>query len=326
MSSTENNNKQKTIFIVVTVILVGIIGFLIINQSQQAKQISTQVEQLDDAESLQLDLERQYYESLSELEEQRGNNEELNSLIEAQKEELKQQRDQISQLIKTKSDLSSARQQITQLKAQTQTYLVELEDLRKKNMELEESNKTLVSEKEELVETVQKERMARDELVSEKTSLMTEKERLAQTNKDLSRKVSRASMINVSEIDVQGLMIKSSGRERKRSRANSVDRLRICFETEENPVAEIGYERFYVRIIGPGGQTLAIETLGSGTFISSESGDQIKYTQIKELDYDNSKIEACLNWDQDGEFSAGDYTVEIYNKGYLAGKSSFRLK
>jgi myosin heavy subunit len=326
MSSTQNDNKQKTLFIVVTVVLVGIIGFLIINQSQQSKQISTQVEQLDDAERLQLDLERQYYESLSELEEQRGSNEQLNALIEAQKEELKQQRDQISQLIKTKSDLNSARQQITQLKTQTQTYLVELEDLRTKNMELEEFNRALVSEKEELVETVQKERMEKDELVSEKTSLMTERERLAQTNKDLSRKVSRASMIAVSKIDVQGLQIRSSGKERKKARANSVDRLRICFDTEQNPVAETGYERFYIRIIGPGGVTLAVETLGSGTFISSESGDQIRYTQIKELDYDNTKTQACLNWDQDGEFSAGDYNIEIYNKGYLAGKSTFKLK
>jgi len=326
MSSTQNDNKQNTLFIVVTVVLVGIIGFLIINQSQQSKQISTQVEQLDDAERLQLDLERQYYESLSELEEQRGSNEQLNALIEAQKEELKQQRDQISQLIKTKSDLNSARQQITQLKTQTQTYLVELEDLRTKNMELEEFNRALVSEKEELVETVQKERMEKDELVSEKTSLMTERERLAQTNKDLSRKVSRASMIAVSKIDVQGLQIRSSGKERKKARANSVDRLRICFDTEQNPVAETGYERFYIRIIGPGGVTLAVETLGSGTFISSESGDQIRYTQIKELDYDNTKTQACLNWDQDGEFSAGDYNIEIYNKGYLAGKSTFKLK
>jgi hypothetical protein len=326
MSTSQNDTKQRAFFIVAIIILVGIIGFLIINSSQQSKQIEKQEEQLSDAERLQLDLERQYYESLAELEQQRGNNEQLNALIEAQKQELKQQKDQISQLIKTKSDLSAARAQIDRLKSQTTEYLAQIEDLRVKNRMLEESNQSLSAANTELSQTVERTRMEKDEILSEKSTIQSEKERLAMTNKDLSRKVSKASMIEVNNIKIQGLEIKNSGKERKKSKAGAVDRLRICFDLTENKIADSGFERFYIRIIGPQGETLAVETSGSGTFISSESGENVLYSKIKEVEYDNTKSNQCINYDQDIDFIKGEYIIEIYNKGYLAGKSNFRLK
>jgi len=326
MSTAQKDTNQKTILIVLIIALLGIIGFLIINYFQQSNTIEAQEIQIDEAERLQLDLERQYYESLSELEEQRGNNEQLNAMIEAQKLELKAQKDQISEFIRTKKDLSAARQQITQLKSQADNYLREIEDLKEVNRKLEMENKGLSSENLQLSETIQKERMEKEELFSEKSSLLTEKEQLARDNKDLSKKVTRASMIEVSNIKVEGLQIRSSGKERKKSKAASVDRLRICFDVNENNVAETGYERFYIRIINPQGETLAVETLGSGTFINSSTGEQVRYTQIKELDYSNAKMQACLNWDQDGDFAKGEYTIEVFNKGYLAGTSLFKLK
>jgi len=326
MSATQKDTNQKTLFIVLIIALLGVVGFLAINQFQQSKKIAVQEEQLDDAERLQLDLERQYYESLSELELQRGSNEELNAMIEAQKLELKAQKDQISAFIKTKQDLSAAKQQITQLKTLADSYLQELDNLKEENLRLDRENKGLLSENTQLAESIEKTRMEKDELASEKSSLLNEKEKLARDNIDLSKKVSRASMIEVTDIKVEGMQIRSSGKERKKSRAASVDRLRICFDLNENSVAESGYERFYIRIINPQGETLAVETLGSGTFINSSTGEQVRYTQIKEVDYDNSKSQACLNWDQDGDFVKGEYTIEVFNKGYLAGKSTFKLK
>lgn len=324
--TTSKNNNQKTFFIVTILVLLGIIGFLIINNFQQSKEVSIKEDQLEEAAGLQADLERQYYESLSELESLRGTNEELNTMIDAQKEELKQQKNQIAQLIKTKSDFNAAKAQIADLKVQTTKYVEELEELKAKNKELESVNQELSSANINLQEAVEKTKMEKDQIMSEKTNLETEKVELSQQNTQLAKKVSKASTVKVNNIDVTGVQIKSSGRERRRRRASSVDRLNICFTLEENIITDPGYERFYIRILSPQGETLSVEGLGSGIFISSENNQRIRFTQIKELEYDNTTQETCLHWEQDGPFTQGEYTVEVYNKGYLSGTGTFQLK
>lgn len=327
MNTNQNAaNKQRTIFIVVTVLLLGIIGFLLINNSQKSKQLDQQTVELDDAEKLQMDLEKQYYDALSELEQQRGTNEQLNAMIESQKEELKQQKDQISQLIRTKGDLDQARSQMKQLRVQVDGYLAELENLKAQNEELTSRNSELTEVNTQLGSEIQRERMEKEDLASAKAALTSEKERLESNNMNLTRKVTRASMVPVSSIEVTGVQVKESGKERKKKRASSVDRLKICFSALENKVTDAGYERFYIRVISPLGETIAVDDKGSGTFISGESNEQLRYTQIQEIEYSNAKAATCLNWDGDGDFAPGDYKIEIYNKGYLAGQGTFKLK
>jgi len=325
-NAKESANKQRTILIVAIIVLVGIIGFLLINNSQKSKRMDEQASQLDETEKLKLDLEKQYYEALSELEAQRGTNEELNALIESQKEELKQQKNQISQLLATRTDLNKARAQIAELRGITDGYLAEIQVLKERNQLLEEENIELQEKTVQLTDEVQRERFEKEELASTKAAIASEKEKLEQSNVKLSAKVNKASVVKVSGLTVTGLEVRSSGKERSRKKASNVDRLRICFSANENAITEPGYERFYIRILDPNGVTLAVEADGSGTFTSNEDNKPIKYTLIKELDYDRNKADACVNWDQDAGFTKGLYKIEIYNKGYLSGATTFNLK
>ena len=87
-----------------------------------------------------------------------------------------------------------------------------------------------------------------------------------------------------------------------------------------------GLEEFYVRIVNPRGETLAIENLGSGSISLVATGEDIRYTQSAETEYQNDEQDLCLRWNPDIPFQTGRYEVEIYNKGFLAGTSSFELK
>ena len=325
-SSRDSMNKQRTLFIVAIIVLIGIIGFLMINNNQKSKQVDEQALALEETEKLKLDLEKQYYEALSELESQRGTNEELNALIERQKEELKQQKNQISQLLSTRSDLNKARKELADLKTNVTRYLAEIKDLKELNEILSSENQEHQTKTSQLTEEVQRERTEKQDLATQRSALTTEKEKLERTNTSLSRKVNRASVINATNIVVTGLQVKSSGKERKKSRAGSVDRLKVCFSAAENLITDSGYERYYVRIVSPGGYTLGTESDGSGSFTSSDDNSSIRYTVIKEFDYSNTKQDICINWDQENDFQKGEYKIEIYNKGYLAGSSSFKLK
>lgn len=322
----DSMNKQRTLFIVTIIILLGIIGFLLVNNSQKTQLTQQQAQELDEAEKLRIDLENQYFEAISELEAQRGTNEELNAMIERQKQELLAQKNQITQLLNTRSELNKARQQIAEMKINIDRYLTEIRDLKEMNQLLTEENVQLQSKTTQLsqeIEKVQQEKMALD---SEKTTISSEKEKLEKTNINLAKKVTKASVIPATNIVATTLQVTDRGKEKKKSKAGSVDRLKICFTVGENNIVDSGYERYYIRIIGPDGVTLGSEADGSGSFNSSEDNSTIRYTLIKEFDYANTKQDICTNWDKEGPFSKGNYKIEIYNKGYLAGSGSFKLK
>lgn len=324
--SQKNSQTQLIAVASVTILaLLGIIGWLYYNNSQQDKLIEKHKMEIDEAAQVKAELEKEYYEALADLEELRGDNTELNAMIETQKAELKKQKDQISGLISASRNLAAAREEIKMLKEQAATALTELTRLREENQVLAANNERLTQEKEILTEEVNSQRQVNDELLTVKASLMEEKDGLAQEKDMLTKKVTRASVINVTDIDVQGYKLKSSGKEVKKGAAKNVDLLKICFKANENAVTDPGNEEFYVRIISPKGETIQVETMGSGVLTNSESGEEVAFTKSKELMYTGTDAMSCLSWQSENEMEKGLYAVEVYNKGFLAGKSTFKL-
>jgi hypothetical protein len=133
-------------------------------------------------------------------------------------------------------------------------------------------------------------------------------------------------VIKVDGVEVTGLKTKKSGKDVKRSNADNIDKLQVCFNTTSNDVAEEGTEVFFVRIINPLGETLAMEDMGSGVMTNNENQEQVLYTQAKEMDYSGEAGNLCTIWAPNQPLQEGNYEVEIYNKGHLAGTTSFRLK
>ncbi len=324
--SQKNSQTQLIAVASITIVaLLGIIGWLYYNNSQQDKLIEKHRMELDEASQVKAELEKEYYEALADLEELRGDNTELNAMIETQKDELKKQKEQISSLIRSKKNLAAAREEIKSLKLQAESALSELTKLREENEVLAANNVRLNEEKEILTEEITKEREVNDELLTVKAALMEEKEDLTEKTNVLSKKVTRASVINVTDIDVQGYKLKANGKEVKKGAARNVDLLKICFKANENAVAEPGNEEFFVRIINPGGETIMVENLGSGVLSNAETGEEVAYTKAKELMYTGTDAMSCLSWQSDNEMVKGQYAVEVYNKGYLSGKSTFKL-
>ena len=91
-----NSNKSNRGLSTILWVLLGasIIGnaYLLMDRSKMSDQVQQQVDKITESEQLNAELEKQYYEALSDLEEMRGSNDELNTMIETQKEELKQQK------------------------------------------------------------------------------------------------------------------------------------------------------------------------------------------------------------------------------------------
>ncbi len=324
--SAPKSGGNKTGFIVAIAILaVAAIGLLItsISQNKQKTELSSQ---LDETTQLKKELEQQYYTALSELEEMRGSNEELNALIEKQKEEITSQKNRIDELLRDSKNLGAARTELKNLRAQVEKYVAEINQLRQQNQELSAQNSQLSETNTQLQGTLEEQRSAYQQAESARASLVSEKEVLEKDRAALSNKVTFASVIKVSNIDVQGYKGKSSGKLSKERQAKNVDQLQICFNTVANEVAENGSETYFVRIIDPQGVTLSVQDLGSGSLRSSTNGEDIPYTMTKEFSYTGGSSQLCANWAPNQPFNKGIYRVEIYNKGYQAGTTSFTLK
>jgi myosin heavy subunit len=325
-----NQSSQQRLLAIAAVVVVALLAinaFLLFNKYNQDKVITEQKTELAEADKLKIELEKQYHEALSELEEMRGNNEELNAIIDQQKVELKEQKDRIDQLIREGRDLGRAKAEINNLSAQVADYVAQIQRLKRENEALSQEKTVLTERSRTLEQNLDSARVRNEQLSGDYAALATEKQQISTERNQLVETVNLASVVKVSDVNVTGMKEKSSGKTVKKKYAKNVDQLRICFKTTENDIARPGVERFYVRIISPVGETLAIDELGSGIFIRKDSGEEIRYTHLKEYDYSNEIKEVCFNWNPNlGVFQKGKYKVEVYNKGHLAGNGEFELK
>jgi hypothetical protein len=320
--SQSSQQKLLALATVAIIALLGLSAFLIYTKVNQDKLIKSQSAELIEETRLKADLEKEYYQALSDLEEMRGNNSELNAMIETQKTELKKQKDRIDGLIGTSKELEKARTEIGRLR----NYVTEVEELKKQISVLKDTNQALAAKRDELVLAVQQEKVTNEQLSTERAALTSENESLSQEREILARKVDIASSIKVTDISAKSYNIKSSGKASDSKKAKSIDGIEICFFTTSNVIVTGGTETFYIRIINPLGEVMAIQDLGSGDMKIANTGESIQYTQAASVEYGSEPVKGCVNWQPGIPFETGTYTVEIFNKGFMSGKGSFTLK
>lgn len=326
MSVKNANQNVIAALIVALLALAGLNIYQFINRNallETNKQQETEIIEMDKAKT---ELEKEYYEALSELEEMKSSNTELNTMIESQKDELTKQKNRISVLLKDSRNLVAAKEEIKKLREQGEQYLAEITVLREENEKLSASNTELKAVNANLQTEVETERTLNEELSSEKEDLSKENMQLSTAKENLTKKVNMASAIVVEDIDVKGYRVKEDGGTSRKRRAENVDMLEICFDMTTNELAESGDEQFLVRIIDPIGETLAIERMGSGIARVGMDNTQIRFTKRLNVQYDQEEKEVCAQWQPGIDFREGLHTVEVYNKGFLVGESEFKLR
>ena len=323
-----DNSKQRLLAIaaVVIVALLAVNAWLLFKYTQADKAQTNLTTQLDESTKLQEELNDQYYAARAELESMRTDNAEMNALIAEQQQELKDAKDRIATLIRQGGDASSARAEIAQLKEQANSYLAELNQLREQNALLADENQQLTQERNNLQTDLSRQQEVNDNLNQERALLVSERQELSTSNSNLSRKVNQASTIKVNGLEAVGQKMRRSGKFVTRRDAANVERIAITFTTSVNEIAEEGTEEFVVRILNPQGETLAMDQMGSGVFTNQSTGEAMRYTLKDDILYDRSENTLGFVWNPGQQFAEGKYTIEVYNKGYLAGTTSLLLK
>lgn len=317
--SRRTSTSVIAFFIIALIILLAVAGYLFYDRTQLNAKLTSLEQEMIQAERVQTELQIEYEEAIASLDDMRNNNKELEALIDQQKEELKSQKNRINNLIWKENKLKEAQEEIRHIKEMAEQYIADINNLKAQNEALASANVQLTEERDMLSTEVIKVKETAEELMSQNEELETVKE-------ELSKKVDLASVIKAGSVEVTGYKQKSNGEFASRNAARNIDKLEVCFITERNLVAEKGEEVFYVRIIDPIGETLAIESMGSGVFVNEGTGQATRFTTSGTMQYDNSAMRGCVGWLPGTGFQKGNYKIEIYNKGYLSASHDFTLK
>lgn len=319
MNSSQKKQNFTAIAIAVIIGLLGLNGYQWYRNSQLTSSNKVKETEMMELRKIQEELDQDYQTALESLEEMRGDNAQLNALIDTQKNELKSQKDKINNLIWTKKELDKARLEIKNLNTTVAQYLADIQELQAKNKELTADNQQLTLRVEEEIK-------AKEQVIQDRNMLSEEKEKLTKTNNVLGTKVDMANAIKINYMEVKGYELKKDNKLKERSRAKDVDVLRVCFLTETNMVTTSGSKTFHIRFINPQGETISYEDTGSGVLTNKLDNSQIRFTTSGNITYNNEDTNACIDWTLPEKLVKGEYKVEMYNNGFPVGKGQFRLK
>jgi hypothetical protein len=305
--SEGNSKKGIYIFLILALILLNV--FFVYNnmnmktENAELETHNTEVQtSLDEAEN-SLALKIQELETLA------GDNQELLAQVEVYKQELetiRQERDKF----KKSADYNSGQKKKLDAKVK----------------ELERSLLALGNTIDSL--------KANNEYLSRKTdslgtSLVASKEENQALKSDLTvknKKVELGSLLKPDNVMISGVRYKGNGKEIETTSAKKSEKLRFCFNIPENLVADPGEKTLLLRVISPGGSTIAVAAEGSGMFVLAETGEQKQYTKKLTFPYEQTKKNMCIYWQQTGTYAAGNYTAVFYQNGYEVASVPFELQ
>ena len=307
MENTQGGGNKKVYVAIIALLLLinGVALFLLYSENKAKKDLGEQKVALE-----------QEYKSLNdtlnskivELEQFKGKNAELDSMISSQQAEIENQKKTISGLFAkgkmTSNELANAKQMI----AKYETSIAEM----KKQIE------QLAAEKQVL--TTQNQQLSTDLSTEKQTTIQ-----LSEQNKGLSKKVELGSLLQLRNLTIDGISKKKNGKEVTEKKAKKTESLRISFETGDNKILEAGSVSLYVRILNAKGETISVADQGSGSLKLADSGESIQYTKKADFDWSQTNKKVAVYWSQNIN-EAGTYKIEIYQSGYLIGQGQALLK
>jgi predicted RNase H-like nuclease (RuvC/YqgF family) len=301
-------NKKIYVAIIALLLLInGVALYLLYSENKAKKDLTEQKNVLQgefDKLTDTLDVKK------AELEQYKGKNAELDSLIIAKQEEIDQQKKTIAGLF-AKGKMNS--KELAEAKAKIAQYEASIADFQKKVEELTKQNQELTAQNQQL----------NTDLNAEKQTTNT----LTEQNKGLSKKVELGSLLHLQNVQIVGVTGKKNkkGEDITINKGKKTAQLKVSFETGDNKVLEAGNLSLYVRIINPKGETIAVADQGSGSFKSTETGETIQYTKQADFDWSQTNKKVVVYWSSNVSES-GTYKVEIYQSGYLIGKGEVTQK
>lgn len=295
----KESGSKKTVLIVIAVLLLANIVLLwqFFNKKSENQTLTENNMALTTAKD---SITAEYTAVKTELSKLQSDNADLQGKLAANDAEIAEQKAKIEKLMRSSADAGKLRAEIKKLKDMKTQYESRIEQLIKENQQLTNQNQ---------------------ELNTNLTSEKGKNENLTKENAGLSNKVALGSILKADNVVLTGVKFKSSGKEVVEKKAKNVQKIKACFNINENLVVDKGTKSVYIRIMGPDKSVLST-TSSTFTF----NGQQMPYTIKQDINYDNKKVSQCVFWEKGSVFAKGIYTAEFYCEGNKIGEGALELK
>ena len=283
------SSKQSLIAIVVLAVICLFLGIQLFVGGEKFKDLSGDYSRLEmDKEQVVFDLEklRFSYDTLN-IE---------NSMMLA---EISAQRDKIDGLITIVKngnwELGKAKKEAATLRVIMKGYIVTIDSINQLNQALTEEN------------TAMRDRVKEVQVINEK---------LEERQENMEEIIEVGRVLQCTEINVVGIRVTQTGRQRETARADRVEMIKVCFTLLENKIAEPGNKVINLRVTDLEGNVLLPNNDGG-------------YSATRNIDYSNDRLDACVFYSVDIETNAlisGEYTIEILEQEAVIGSSILNLR
>lgn len=292
-NTTENGTNQKLkitviILAVVAALLIIVFVFVWLDRQSMIKDLVVDKEEL----TQELVTMQSEYSILS------SNNDSLSSELDKEKMKVDQLLERIKKTdASNRSMIRKYEKELGTLRSIMKHYIIQIDSLNTLNVQLKKDAA-----------------IARAEAKKSNAKF----EELSKTTDEYAKLVEKGSTIKGRSVSV--VAINASNKETERS--SRVEKLKTCLYLIENNIAPKGPTTLYLRVKGPDG----ILMTNDSQRIFNMAGDQMIYTESREVDYQGSEIEVCIYFKSAQGFTKGVYTVEVYSTGGLLGEGDILLK
>lgn len=306
-NGVRNRRGNNVLLILLLLLLMGSVGFNIYQYNHQTKQEKAFTEELFSSTELQTQLKNQIDSAKKQLDEYKGRNAKLDEEIDKAERDLVSKGEQVGKLLKANkinyNKYLEVKDKLDEMSFLKDKYM-------KQVAELSEQNKQLTTQNQGLKEEVKEGKHTIDKLVDKTVSMQN--------------KVDLASRLTADNITVTGVYFKKNNKEVESSKAKHIQKLKFCFTIGENRIADAGKRQVFVQVVDPHGQSVSIQSLGSGT--TTVDGTESQYTTKEEIDFNKDAADHCLYWGKDSPFETGKYHIVLSTEGYKLGEKEFNIK
>ncbi|MCK5637332.1 MAG: hypothetical protein KAH67_01395 [Flavobacteriaceae bacterium] len=294
MEENSKSSNNKILIIALLVLLFGLIGYTFYNNNDHKEAVQFLQDEKEQIIGNLTAMEEKYDVAIAQ-------NTSLSDSLSIEKEKIIAFKDSVVSLKKINSNtLSRYRGQLASLKATNDRLLEEVDSLRL-------SNNLLTEEKDSINTQLVIQTNYNDTLVSQ--------------NMDLAKKVEIGGAINVENVNVTAMKMRSNGKYTETNKAQKTDAIKVEFRLIENEIATPGDKEAYIVLKNPKGQVINAK----GTFIKKD-GTESKYTMQDIVNYENSDLDVIMLVERKGDkYDKGTYPIEVYVEGKLVGGAKLEL-
>lgn len=285
--------------------LIAVSAFALFTNNQTKQTAQQQDVQIEKVSAEKMDIQSSFDASLARLDSMSTVNTGLESKLTEKNNEIASAKAEIRSILNKKnataSELGRAKTLIASLNEKISSLENDIAQLKQENQLLNNDNVVLKQEKEVLNQNL----VATTEI-----------------KQNLEKKVDVASTLNASNIVITPINVKNNGKEKVSTTAKRVDKIVVNFDVD-NRIIQPGTTDVYVLVLGPDGK--AINT-GSETF-STRDAVSLAYTAKVSVDLETAKKKNVeFAFTPGTNLIQGNYTVQIYQNGFLIGQSTKELK